>query len=161
MLKSTVVIIVLRYSTSQGHICLADKKPRYLSFPPWHKLYHRLLMAPIHHDTNAFTNVFLSLGCLARLAPPSSQEPSGSQGYLPPPSLLPDRFDSSISPSCDSAALSVRPNDAENKKLPTFFFFNRNMLPAPADMIGTLEGGARRSPPLLHVQMGYIMITYI
>lgn len=121
MLKSTVEIIVLCDSTSQGHIRLEDKGPRYLSFPPWHKLYHRLLMAPIHHDTNAFTNVFLSLGCLARRAPPSSHEPSGSRGYLPPPSLLPARSDSSISPSRDTATLSGRPNDAENKKLPTFF----------------------------------------
>lgn len=93
-------------------------------------------MAPIHHDTNAFTNVFLSLGCLARPAPPSSHEPSGSQGYLPPPSPLPVRFDSSISPSCDTATLSVGPNDAENKKWPTFFSIIIYYYPCSLNMIG-------------------------
>lgn len=84
---------------------------------------------------------------------PAATSPQGHRVIPPPPqSLLPVRLDSSISPSCDTATLSVRPNDAENKKLPTFFFFFFKSLqatgPCSLNMIGSHVGKTQSPAPL-------------
>lgn len=87
--KSTVQIIARCGSTGQGHICLAENRPRYLSFSQWHQLYHWLLMAPIHHDTNAFTNVFFFAWSSGQTGSTQQSRALRVTGLpTPPPSLL-------------------------------------------------------------------------
>lgn len=77
-------------------------------------------MAPILHVTNAFTNVFLLLSCLAK--PPSNiQRPEALRvtGLHPPAPHLCLLFDS-IHQSGPHPTLSLKQNDAENEKLLTF-----------------------------------------
>lgn len=92
---------------------------------------------------------FSRLGVWPDWLHPAVTSPQGHRVICPHHLCFP--FDSSISPSCDSAALSVRPNDAENKKLPTFFQSQYATGLCSLNMIGTHAGGTRRSLTPLQV----------